>query len=313
MERLEAERGRLTADLELSVAAFNVEKRALTEQEEDIEQSLDRLDREINRFLGQQTANNTQRNALRRQRDEEAASIQRRLRDLVHHHLSALNTAEAKMLHAMSLQPSLDVYSKPCTCACACACRNVFLCTCGRPCFCITHTVWFEVSLAGRPLGRLELALLGRTAPRTVENFFRRVVQPSSSAESYRGTPINWIKKNGWIAGGQLRSALDGLPLPSIYGGDLERESPRLRHYGPGWVHAWCNSGFRILLSREPGLDGQYVVFSRVTGGLAAVRQIAILEPSAGVPPQSVQIVDCGGHIVPEPLCLADLVDAKGH
>ena len=168
------------------MAAFNVEKRALTEQEEDIEQSLDRLDREINRFLGQQTANNTQRNALRRQRDEEATSIQRRLRDLVNHHLSALNTAEAKMSHAMSLQPSLDVYSKPCTCACACACRNVFLCTCGRPCFCITHTVWFEVSLAGRPLGRLELALLGRTAPRTVENFFRRVVQPSSSAESYR-------------------------------------------------------------------------------------------------------------------------------
>jgi cyclophilin family peptidyl-prolyl cis-trans isomerase len=167
------------------------------------------------------------------------------------------------------------------------------------------------LSLDGQPLGRLTLALFGRSAPRTVENFFQHVLGQSTPAGAgYRGTPINWVKKNSWVAAGQLRFGYDGRPLPSIYGGgDLERESPRLRHYGAGWVHAWSNNGFRILLNPEPSWDGQYVVFGKVKSGLEAVRQIAELEPLHGVPPRQVRIVDCGGEAVCQQQRVADPED----
>lgn len=297
--QLDAERRRLIADLDSFVTAFGAEKRQLAAQETDIEHSLSRLEQAIAELRRQESAIDAQRTDLLRQRHEAAAVLERRLLDAVRRHLPAFDLS-GELITGIST----DVYGKPCTCSCACSCRNVVFCSCGpsRPCFCITHIVWFDMSLAGKPLARLQMALLGRTAPRTVENFYQRVVQGG-----YRATPVNWIKKNSWVAGGQLRSAEDGRPLPSIYGGDLEREPTRLRHYGAGWVHAWSNSGFRILLNREPTWDGQYVVFGRVTAGLSTVRRIASLEPLAGTPDLPVQIVDCGGSPVAGPLCLADL------
>jgi hypothetical protein len=233
LEKLQAERDRQTDELDRLVSAFAIEQRRLSEQEEDIEASLGGLEREIASLTDRQVAVKSQRLALVRLQDETAAALERRLKTLVDRHFSM---AASKIY--LNCQPPTDVYNKPCVCSCACACPNVFFCACARPCFCVTHRVWFMLTLGGKLLSRVEMSLLGRTAPRTVENFYRRVVQ-----KSYRGTPINWIKKNGWIAGGQLRSAENGRPLPSIFGGDLERETPRLRHYGPGCVHAWSNTG----------------------------------------------------------------------
>jgi hypothetical protein len=233
LEKLQAERDRQTDELDRLVSAFAIEQRRLSEQEEDIESSLGRLEREIASLTDQQAAVKSQRQALVRLQDETAAALERSLKTIADRHFSM---AASKI--DLNCQPPTDMYNKPCVCSCACACPNVFLCACARACFCVTHRVWFMLTLGGKLLPGVEMSLLGRTAPRTVENFYRRVVQ-----KSYRGTPINWIKKNGWMAGGQLRSAEDGRPLPSIFGGDLERETPRLRHYGPGWVHSWSNTG----------------------------------------------------------------------
>jgi hypothetical protein len=237
LEKLQAERDRQTDELDRLVSAFGIEQRRLAEQEEDIEASLGRLEREIASLTDQQAAVKSQRQALVRLQDETAAELERRLKTIVDRHFAM---AASKI--DLNCQTPTDVYKKPCVCSCACACPNVFFCACARPCFCVTHRVWFLLTLGGKLLPRVEMSLLGRTAPRTVENFYQRVVQKNHNT-GYRGTPINWIKKNSWIAGGQLRSAETGRPLPSIFGGDLERETPRLRHCGPGWVHSWSNTG----------------------------------------------------------------------
>jgi hypothetical protein len=245
LQKLQAERDRQTDELDRIVSAFAIEQRRLAEQEADIEASLGRIEREIAALADQLAAVKSQRQALGRLQDEPTAVLERRLKTIVDRHFSM---AASKIY--LNCQPPTDVYNKPCVCSCACACPNVFFCACARPCFCVTHRVWFMLTLGGKLLPRVEMSLLGRSAPRTVENFYQRVVQ-----KSYRGTPINWIKKNGWMAGGQLRSAADGRPLPSIFGGDLERETPRLRHYGPGWVHAWSNTGKENIKYRIQSKD----------------------------------------------------------
>jgi len=74
----------------------------------------------------------------------------------------------------------------------------------------ITDRVFFDMTLAGEPAGRLEFGLFGELLPRTVKNFLGLVTgeytdedgEVSKSAHCYKGTALSQIKSEFLISGG---------------------------------------------------------------------------------------------------------------
>jgi cyclophilin family peptidyl-prolyl cis-trans isomerase len=101
------------------------------------------------------------------------------------------------------------------------------------------------------------------------------------------------------IQGGDI-TAHDGTGGKSIYGPRFKDENFSLKHSEAGLL-SMANSGkdsnnsqFFITLRACPTLDGQHVVFGRVTKGMDLVRAIAALGSDSGMPTRQVVVANCG-------------------
>ena len=159
--------------------------------------------------------------------------------------------------------------------------------------------VFLEVSVGGRPLGRITIRLREDMAPRCAENFRalctgERGVGRNGRPLHYRGTTFHRVIKEFMCQGGAQ-------PGESIYGASFADERPfRLRHDGPGVV-SMANSGadtnasgFFITCAQTEWNDGKHVVFGRVVSGMEVVRAIEAVGSESGEPTALVQITDCG-------------------
>mmetsp|Transcript_6773 Transcript_6773/g.14583 ORF Transcript_6773/g.14583 Transcript_6773/m.14583 type:complete len:495 (-) Transcript_6773:78-1562(-) len=179
----------------------------------------------------------------------------------------------------------------------------------------ITSRAYLDVSLGGRPLGRLIVGLYGRSCPETVRNFLALCRGGDDDAGlTYRGSPFHRLIRGFMLQGGDHERG-DGTGGSSIYGTYFPDENLAGVHAGRGTV-AMANVGkdtngsqFYITFRATPHLDGRHVVFGCVDfdfkGGedaeeeenkcglvLDALEKVAVERDDR--PKVDVIIVDCG-------------------
>merc|ERR1712108_64431 len=164
--------------------------------------------------------------------------------------------------------------------------------------------VFFDVSIGGKPAGRIEFELFDDVVPKTAENF--RALCTGEKGKGKSGKPLHYkdsmfhrIIPNFMLQGGDFTSG-DGRGGESIYGEKFADENFKLKHTKPGLL-SMANAGkntngsqFFITTVQTPWLDGKHVVFGEVLEGMDVVKAIEAVGSQSGKPAKPVKIVNSG-------------------
>ncbi|CDO76132.1 hypothetical protein BN946_scf184332.g2 [Trametes cinnabarina] len=182
--------------------------------------------------------------------------------------------------------------------------------------------VYFDITIGGRPAGRIVMQLFSDIVPKTAENFRalctgEKGVGKSGKPLHYKGCSFHRVIKGFMIQGGDF-TAGNGTGGESIYGEKFEDENFEVKH-SKRFLLSMANAGantngsqFFITCNPTPHLDGKHVVFGEVIRGKSVVRAIENTETGAGdVPVEPCIIADCG-QLSPEDPSLAEPAAADG-
>ncbi|KAL7173164.1 hypothetical protein ACSBR2_032602 [Camellia fascicularis] len=160
----------------------------------------------------------------------------------------------------------------------------------------VTHKVYFDVEIAGKPAGRIVMGLFGKAVPKTAGE---KGVGKSGKPLHYKGSNFHRIIPSFMLQGGDFTLG-DGRGGESIYGEKFADENFKLKHTGPGLL-SMANAGpdtngsqFFITTVTTSWLDGRHVVFGKVLSGMDVVYKIEAEGNQSGTPKSNVQIADSG-------------------
>jgi len=134
-------------------------------------------------------------------------------------------------------------------------------------------------------LGKIEIELYAKEAPKTVKNFVGLALEGY-----YNGVIFHRVIKDFMIQTGD--STGTGMGGKSIYGKDFEDEFVNSLHHNTPGILSMANAGpntnrsqFFITVAPTLWLDRKHTIFGKVTDGLDVVYQISNVQTSRGDKP----------------------------
>ncbi|KAL7272157.1 peptidyl-prolyl cis-trans isomerase cpr6 [Rhizina undulata] len=171
--------------------------------------------------------------------------------------------------------------------------------------------VFFDISLGGKKLERVNIELYNDITPKTAENFRalctgEKGIGKEGKPLHYKGCSFHRVIKNFMIQGGDF-TAGNGSGGESIYGAKFEDENFVKKHDRP-FLLSMANAGpgtngsqFFITTAPAPHLDGKHVVFGEVLSGKSTIRMIENVKTDhTDKPGKPVIVEDCGELVGPE-------------
>ena len=168
----------------------------------------------------------------------------------------------------------------------------------------VTSKVYFDVSIGGKPVGRIVMGLYGKIVPKTAENFralctCETGIGNSGKPRCFVGSKFHRVIPQFMIQGGDYVSG-NGYGGESIYGARFRDENFSLKHDKP-FMLSMANSGpntngsqFFITTVPTPWLNGKHVVFGSVISGTDVVKMIEAVGTQSGAPSEEVLISASG-------------------
>ena len=168
----------------------------------------------------------------------------------------------------------------------------------------ITHKVFFDVEVDGKPLGRVTMGLFGNAVPLTVDNFRALCTGEKGMGKEgkplhYKGSKFHRVITEFMCQGGDF-TAGNGTGGESIYGSKFNDENFIKKHTKPGLL-SMANAGpntngsqFFITTVVTSWLDGKHTVFGEVSKGMDVVKACEAVGSSSGSTKKPCVIKDCG-------------------
>jgi len=172
--------------------------------------------------------------------------------------------------------------------------------------------VFFDVAIAGIPVGRIVMQLFADVCPKTVDNFRalctgeKGIGKMTGKPLHYQGATFHRVVKDFMVQSGDFSEG-NGKGGESVYGGMFADENFDLKHDAP-FLLSMANKGpntngsqFFILTQPAPHLDGIHTVFGHVISGQEVVREVAKVVPVEVVRPVPVPQVQTVEKVVEVP------------
>jgi len=168
----------------------------------------------------------------------------------------------------------------------------------------VNPRTFFDITIGGRPAGRVIFELFADSVPKTAENFRalctgEKGVGKSGKPLHYKGSKFHRIIQQFMCQGGDFTRG-NGTGGESIYGEKFADENFQHKHTTPGLL-SMANAGpgtngsqFFITTVTTPWLDGKHVVFGKVVEGMKVVTAMEAAGSRAGTTSADVLIADCG-------------------
>lgn len=165
----------------------------------------------------------------------------------------------------------------------------------------VNPTVYMDIEIGGKAVGRMTFELYADTVPKTAENF-RCLCTAEKEGLAYKNSRFHRIIPGFMCQGGDFTNH-NGTGGVSIYGkkfADETFEGKAGKHTGFGCL-SMANAGpntngsqFFICTAETPWLNGKHVVFGRLLEGADVLRAMEAQGQQSGSPKQSVVIAGSG-------------------